>query len=133
NSPPVVAALITKAGADPTLVNDDGKTPFAIAGDRATRDAFRVCRAELGEAKWDWEKAGIPAGLRRAEVEERDRKEREEAARGEKERREKEVARLAEEEKGKKTTAKKGGLRGMALGMGKMEEEARGLSPEARQ
>jgi len=61
NSGPVVLALLTKAGANPTIMNDDARTPFSLAGDRATRDAFRVARSELGEAAWDWEAAGVPA------------------------------------------------------------------------
>ncbi|KAL9035765.1 MAG: hypothetical protein Q9180_004678, partial [Flavoplaca navasiana] len=41
NSPPVVLALLTKANANPTTLNAENKTPFTLAGDRATRDAFR--------------------------------------------------------------------------------------------
>lgn len=48
NSPALVTALLTKAGADPTLPNGDNKPPFDLCGDRATRDAFRISRNELG-------------------------------------------------------------------------------------
>jgi hypothetical protein len=137
NAPAVVSALLLKAGADPAVLNADGKPPFLLAGDRATRDAFRIAREELGEQKWAWEAAAVPPGLKRAEVEERERREKEEAEKGERERREREVERIREEEakKGKK----KGGLKGMTLGSGgvvtglnKREEEERGLTPEAR-
>ncbi|RYC53695.1 hypothetical protein CHU98_g12513, partial [Xylaria longipes] len=47
NSAPLVSGLLLKAGADPTLQSNEGKTPFDLAGDRATRDAFRVARDEL--------------------------------------------------------------------------------------
>ncbi|KAA8893261.1 hypothetical protein FN846DRAFT_979699 [Sphaerosporella brunnea] len=138
NAPAVVNALLLKAAADPSVLNADGKSAFLLAGDRATRDAFRVARSELGEKRWAWDAAGVPGPLKRAEMEERERREREEADRGERERREREVERirLEEEAKGKK---KRGGLKGMALGGGgvvtalnKREEEERGLTPEAR-
>ena len=48
NSAPIVLALMTKAGADPTAMNDEARTPFTLTGDRATRDAFRVAASELG-------------------------------------------------------------------------------------
>ncbi|OCL06634.1 hypothetical protein AOQ84DRAFT_440711 [Glonium stellatum] len=111
NAAPVVLALLTKARADPTILSDDARTPFSLAGDRATRDAFRAARGELGEAAWDWELAGVPAALTRAEVEKREQRER------------------AEKRVGK----------GKALGgvpektaAEKREEEARGLTPEVR-
>jgi len=133
NQPAVVTALLTKCSADPTLKNADGKPPFLLAGDRPTRDAFRIARGELGEGKWQWDLAAVPAPLKREEVERREELEKAQ----EKERREREVARLKEEEKGK--AKGKGGVRGMALGsggvvtgLGKMEEENRGLTPEAR-
>lgn len=44
NAAPVVLALLTKARANPTILSDDARTPFSLAGDRATRDAFRAAR-----------------------------------------------------------------------------------------
>ncbi|KAJ3570770.1 hypothetical protein NPX13_g5615 [Xylaria arbuscula] len=41
NSASLVSGLLVKAGADPTIQSDEGKTPFDLAGDRSTRDAFR--------------------------------------------------------------------------------------------
>ncbi|CAI4211029.1 unnamed protein product [Parascedosporium putredinis] len=79
NAAVLVAGLISKAGADPTLRNKEGKTPFELAGDRPTRDAFRVARSELGEAKWDWEAAKVPAAITRADADKRGEREREES------------------------------------------------------
>ncbi|KAF2763488.1 hypothetical protein EJ05DRAFT_472379 [Pseudovirgaria hyperparasitica] len=68
NSPVVISALLTKARADPTIMNDEARTPFQLAGDRATRDAFRVARTELGESAWDWNIANVPAALSKADA-----------------------------------------------------------------
>ena len=141
NSTPLVSGLLVKGGANPTLTNGDGKTAFDLAGDRSTRDAFRVARSELGESKWDWEAAHIPAALSRAEAEKRDAREKKEEAKKEEGRRKAEEARLAEE--GPKVVGGplgKAAGRGRALALGqvqktaqeKREEEARGLTPEMR-
>ncbi len=141
NSPPLVSGLLVKGGANPTPTNGDGKTAFDLAGDRATRDAFRVARSELGESKWDWEAAHIPAALSRTEAEKRDAREKKEEAKKEEVRRKAEEARLAEE--GPKVVdgpLGKAAGRGRALALGqvqktvqeKREEEARGLTPEMR-
>lgn len=141
NSAPMVSALLVKAGASPTTVNGDRKTPFDLAGERSTRDSFRVARFELGENKWDWVAAHVPAKLSRAEVEERDESEKKEEAKKEENRRKAEAARLKEE--GPKVTdgpLGKAAGRGRALVLGqvqksaqeKREEEARGMTPEMR-
>lgn len=142
NSSPLVSGLIIKAGANPTLLNGDGKTPFDLAGDRSTRDAFRVARSELGESKWDWEAAHIPAAISRSEAEQRDAREKKEDAKKEEERRKAETARL--EEEGPKVVDSgplgKAAGRGRALALGqvqktaqeKRDEEARGMTPEMR-
>ena len=144
NAAPVTLALLTKAGADPTILNDDARTPFSLAGDRATRDAFRQARSELGEGKWDWELAGVPAPLSKEEVEKRgfrEKAERAEEERVEKERRERETERLrreGEREEERRVERRMG--KGKALGVGlaeksaaeRREEEARGLTPEVR-
>jgi len=136
NSPAVVFALLVKAFADPTQLNEDSKTPFELAGDRATRDAFRVARSELGEKKWDWEAARVPPALKKNQAEARERREREEAEKGEKERREKEMARLKEAEKERKQGKAKPGVSlgsgGVQTGLSRIEEETRGLSAEAK-
>ncbi len=143
NSAPIVSALLTKAGADPTLMNDDAHTPFALAGDRATRDAFRVARSELGESAWDWEKAGVPAALTKAEAEKRDAQDKSEKAaesKAEAERRKAETERVRKESEAAeaaRTTQRLG--KGKALGAlpaktgaELREEQARGLTPEAQ-
>ena len=141
NSSPLVSGLIIKGGANPTMLNGDGKTPFDLAGDRSTRDAFRVARSELGEDKWDWNAAHIPSAIPKSEAEERDAREKKEEAKKEEERRKAEAARLREE--GPKVVdgpLGKAAGRGRALALGqvgktaqeKREEEARGMTPEMR-
>lgn len=141
NSAPLVSGLLIRGGANPTLSNSDSKTAFDLAGDRSTRDAFRVARSDLGESKWDWEAAHIPAALSRAEAEQREARERKEEAKKEEERRKAEAARLAEQ--GPKVVdgpLGKAAGRGRALALGqvqktaqeKREEEARGMTPEMR-
>lgn len=135
NSAPLVSGLLLKAGANPTLKNREGKTAFEIAGDRATRDAFRVARDELGEDKWNWEAANVAPAMKRAEAEKRDEQERSENDKKEAERRKAEEVRLKTE--GPKIPSKP--LRKGALGTSlpktaqeKREEEARGLTSEQR-
>ncbi|KAF2200897.1 ankyrin repeat and zinc finger domain-containing protein 1 [Delitschia confertaspora ATCC 74209] len=143
NTAPVVLALLTKAGADPTIMSDDARTPFTLAGDRATRDAFRVARSELGESAWDWEKAGVPAALSKTEAEKRGQREKDEkleADKAEAERRKAETERLRKEseiEEAKRREKKmgKGKVLGAVMektGAEKREEEARGLTPEVK-
>lgn len=97
NSPACVSALLAKAGSDPTITNGDSKPPFDLAGDRATRDAFRLARSTLGEDKWSWKAANVPAALSQSEVEARTAREKEEKASeeaAEKQRREQETEKL---------------------------------------
>ncbi|KAI1261496.1 hypothetical protein F5Y18DRAFT_199426 [Xylariaceae sp. FL1019] len=136
NSAPLVSGLLTKGGADPTLQNSEGKTAFDLAGDRATRDAFRVARDELGEKAWDWEASHVPAALKRADAERREERERVESERKEAERRAAEESRLKRE--GPKVDGKT--VKGKSIldvgvarsAQEKREEEARGLTPEQR-
>ncbi|KAI5921838.1 hypothetical protein F4810DRAFT_702058 [Camillea tinctor] len=137
NSAPLVAGLLAKAGANPTIPNGEGKTPFELAGDRPTRDAFRVARGELGEDKWDWEAARVPPAMTRAEAEGRDARERAESERKEVERRKAEELRLQRE--GPKATGSGAAAGRSMMDGGKMrsaqekrEEEARGMTPEQR-
>lgn len=143
NAAPIVTALLTRASADPTIMNDDARTPFSLAGDRATRDAFRLARFEIGESIWDWDKAGVPPALTKTALEERETRERSEKAAKEKaesERRTMEVARLrkqSEEEEAQKREQRVGKGKGLGsalvkTGAEKREEETRGLTPEAR-
>lgn len=138
NSAPLVSGLLTRANADPTQPNADGKTPFDLAGDRATRDAFRVARSELGEAAWDWDAARVPAALKREESEQRAERERKEEEAKEQERRKAEEQRL--EREGPNVVGGGGGAARRNILSGgkpmtaqeKREEEARGLTPEGR-
>jgi hypothetical protein len=141
NSAPLISGLIAKGGANPTSLNGDGKTPFDLAGDRSTRDAFRVARSELGEGKWNWEAAHIPSALSKSEAEERDAREKKEEDKKEDERRRVEAARLKDEgPKAVDGPLGKAAGRGRALALGqvgktaqeKREEEARGMTPEMR-
>jgi hypothetical protein len=137
NSAPLVSGLLLKAGANPTLQGSEGRTPFDLAGDRATRDAFRVARDELGESAWDWEAAHVPTALKRADAERREERERAESERKEAERRTAEEIRLRRE--GPKVGDGKTGKGRSVLDAGvprsaqeRREEEARGLTPEQR-
>ncbi|KAM7213072.1 hypothetical protein V8F06_011547 [Rhypophila decipiens] len=135
NSAPLVAGLLARAGADPTVKNDEGKTAFEIAGDRATRDAFRVARSELGEKAWDWEAAKVPAPMKREEAEKRTERERLEKEKAEKEWRKAEEERLKTEgPKVKESAPRKGGVLGGAplTTAQQRREETRGMTPEMR-
>ncbi|KAE8132386.1 hypothetical protein BDV38DRAFT_211449 [Aspergillus pseudotamarii] len=137
NSPAMVSALLTKAEADPTTINGEERTPFELAGDRATRDAFRVARHELGESKWNWEAAKVPSAISKADVDSRAEREQKAAEEEEKNRRKAELHRLKMEDAAKEALqAKRSG--GRALGSvektasEKREEEMRGMTPEMR-
>lgn len=135
NAAALVLGLLTRGGADPSLQNGEGKTAFELAGERGTRDAFRVARSELGESKWPWDTARVPSAMTRAEADRREEREKSDASKKEAERRKAEEERLRTE--GPKVVDRK--LKGTVLGtsMAKTpqqlrEEEARGLTPEMR-
>ncbi|KAJ4298629.1 hypothetical protein N0V88_003660 [Collariella sp. IMI 366227] len=139
NSAPLVTGLLTRANADPTALSAEGKTPFDLAGDRATRDAFRVARAELGEKAWDWNTARVPAALKRDEADKRAEREKKEKESKEEQRRKAEEERLKVEGPkvdDTKNSGRKGGILGGAgppkTAQEKRLEEARGLTPEQR-
>ncbi|KAI8167950.1 VMS1-like protein [Colletotrichum sp. SAR 10_65] len=136
NAAPLVLGLLTRGGASPLVTNKDGKTAFDLAGDRSTRDAFRVARSELGEEKWDWDTAHVPAPLSKADADKREERERKEKDSKEAERRKAEEERLRSE--GPKVDDKRRKAAGLASAQPnksaqeKREEEARGLTPEMR-
>ena len=135
NSAVVVLALITKAGADPTTVNSEGKTAFDLAGDRATRDAFRVARSELGENKWNWNAAHVPTSLSKVEATERDAREKTEADKTESDRRKAEEERLRREAPKTDSAPRKDGKKLGAVpktAEERREEDARGMTPEMK-
>lgn len=128
--PAVVTALLVKAGADPTLKNESGKTAYEVAGDRATRDAFRVARGTLGEKKWAWDEGHVPEPLSKRQLEARERKEREEREK-EAARRKEETEKLLQEEKEKGKKMPSSGGRSLVVGL-EREMQTRGLSEEAK-
>ena len=147
NSPAVVLGLLTKAGADPSILNGEHRPAFDLAGERGTRDAFRVARKELGEEKWNWGAAHVPTGMTKEKAEARSERERTVVEEIEVERRAAETEKLkkAEDEENQaknaseETTRKnKKATSGRALGAvektgaEKREEEGRGLSVEMR-
>jgi hypothetical protein len=136
NASPLVLGLLTRAGSDPTAKNKEGKTAFELAGDRATRDSFRVARSELGEDKWAWESANVPAPLTKEEADLREERDRKESERKEADRRKAEEERLRSE--GPKVEDRKKG-RGSLLAavpgktaQEKREEEGKGMTAEMR-
>ncbi|GAB7340111.1 hypothetical protein MBLNU457_6596t1 [Dothideomycetes sp. NU457] len=142
NAAACVTALLLKAKADPTVKSLEGKTAFEIAGDRATRDAFRIARSELGEGAFDWETAGVPAALSKAEADQRAERERaetetEKAAEAQRRKEELEKLRRQEQEKEDSSKERKYG-KGRSIvsvektAQEKREEEARGMTPEMR-
>ncbi|KAL4792355.1 hypothetical protein BDV19DRAFT_392192 [Aspergillus venezuelensis] len=142
DAPAMVSALLTKASANPSTTNSEGRTPFELAGDRATRDAFRVARHDLGESKWDWEAAKVPPGISKAESDARSQRERQTAEEEESNRRKAEMDRLRQEEEAAAAASRVTKRGGRTLGAGppsvektaqeRREEEARGMTPEMR-
>ncbi|KAI6801584.1 hypothetical protein KC360_g2427 [Hortaea werneckii] len=142
NSAVCVTALLTKAGADPSVRNEDGKSAFEIAGDRPTRDSFRLARFQLGDERWPWDAAGVPAALSQADAEKRIAREKEEKASedaAEKQRRAGELERIRKEDAEKQTNAKEKKFgKGHVMEKPKLTaeerrmEEARGMTDEMR-
>lgn len=142
NSAACVSTLLMKAGADPTKRNGDGKTAFEIAGDRPTRDAFRLARSQLGESRWKWVTAGVPPALSQSEVDSRNAHERQEKVaedEAEKTRRAADLERIRKEDVEKQSAAKdKKFGKGNVLEKPKMTaeerrmEDARGMTDEMR-
>ncbi|KAL4933140.1 putative C2H2 finger and ankyrin domain protein [Aspergillus undulatus] len=140
DAPAMVLALLAKVDANPTTTNGEGRTPFELAGDRATRDAFRVARHELGESKWDWEAAKVPPAISKAESDARSQRERQAAEEEETNRRKAEMDRLRQEEAEAASRVTKKGGRTLGAGITsveksaqeKREEEMRGMAPEMR-
>lgn len=154
NAPTVVSALLTKAGANPTLKNREGKVAYEMTKDMPTRDAFRLSRAELGEHFWDWMGAKVGPPLTPEDITIREEKKAaEKRAREEREveRRKREVERLKKEEeereiRERRNNALRTGGGGVKLGatttlggqrlktgegLGR-EREVAGMTPEVR-
>ena len=98
----VVEALLM-AGSDPGASDGLGRSPYFVARDKATREAFRRCRGvleqslkEKGPERWDWDAAGVGPAI--SEEGEAAKKE----AQREKERERKKRAKLRKQEEKKK-------------------------------
>jgi hypothetical protein len=132
----MVSTLLEKAGADPTALNSEEKVPFEIAGDRPTRDAFRIARSELGESRWDWHKAHCPPAMTREEAESREKAQQAEINDREEQRRKAELERIEQEKSSAHNTKSSSGKKIPALettAADRREQEARGLTPEQKQ
>lgn len=159
NSPALTTALLTKAFADPTFTNAAGKTAYEIAGDRATREAFRVSRymlekdpetrsnaakADTKPDEIDWNAAKVPTGVSPDDSKARAKEEEARENAAEAKRRGEELERIkAEEEKravkgferkggAGKSLSSAGGVSVEKTGAEKREEEMRGMTPEMR-
>ncbi|EPS37815.1 hypothetical protein H072_8511 [Dactylellina haptotyla CBS 200.50] len=137
--PLIVLALLTKSKepADPGVKNSAGKTAYDLAGDKATREVFRVARQELGGDRFDWDGMGIGAPLARKAYDEVLEKEKSSKDAEEKERREKETARLKSlPEATAKASSSAGRSLSEVLGTNAAtsarEEQTKGLSDEAK-
>ena len=138
NSCPIVSALLIKGGANPAILNSQGKPPFDLAGDRATRASFRVARFEIGEEKWNWDEAHCPPPISRIEADEKDNAEKKASAYAESQRRKAELEHLKKDELLKADEKEMNQSPSRSMGINektfseKREQEARGLSPEMR-
>ena len=133
----LVTSLLMKGKANPMIPNREGKTAYDLAGDKATRNAFRIARHELGETSWDWARTHCPSALSKDEVAEQGAAQRQESESVEQARREAEMERLKEDERKRaKSNGPKMGsgktLGGDMSGLDLRENEARGLPPEMK-
>lgn len=55
--------LLLQFGASPEAQDARGRSPYFLARQKDMRDLFRRMRAELGEDRWQWTKAGVPEPL----------------------------------------------------------------------
>lgn len=145
NAPVIVTGLMAKAKADPTQLNGDGRPAYDLAGNRPTRDAFRLARWKLDESEvgtWDWEASHIPEPLSEEQVKQRSEDETAEEKRAEEARRKAETERLKLEgpkvddkvNLGKEAQRRRLAALGAAgkTAEDKRKEEMKGLTPEMR-
>jgi hypothetical protein len=119
----MVTALLSM-GANPQITNIAGKTPFELAGDRQTRDRFKLARHTFSEHKWNWDLAKVGKSLSEDDIRKRDEREMADAAR-EKARKAAETKRIADE------ALRRGGKSGRGVGGGNVAGDS-GLSAEMR-
>ncbi|CAA19312.1 Cdc48p-Npl4p-Vms1p AAA ATPase complex subunit involved in ER associated ubiquitin-dependent protein catabolic process Vms1 [Schizosaccharomyces pombe] len=64
-----LVAKLLRNGADPAMLNGNGKTPFEIStGNKEVKDEFLIARHELGESFFDWEAAKVGAPQSREQI-----------------------------------------------------------------
>ena len=140
NASACVITLLTQAGADPTLLNADGKTAFDIVGAPHTKDAFRISRHILGESPgFSWDSSHVPSPITQQEADRRAaaQKQGDDAAEAQRRAAELQKIKREEEERNLGRMERKAG-KGQTLA--KVEktaeerriEETRGLTPEMR-
>ncbi|KAK9448512.1 uncharacterized protein V1518DRAFT_419159 [Limtongia smithiae] len=130
----MVQFIMTTLHADPTCRNDGGRTAYDLAGDRATRDAFRLARGDLetmDPIAVNWKKSNIPAALSKSDIAARDAAENADAARERAE-----ALRQFEEQQQKQKTLRGGGKKlasSVITATGPSSQQMlAGLTPEAR-
>lgn len=65
----MVTTLLKTLRADPTILNNIGKTAYQVSADRSTRDAFQLARTVMGEGAWKWEsKAHVGKALSEKDI-----------------------------------------------------------------
>ena len=69
-----VTELLTH-GADPSAMDGRTRPPYFLASHERVRDAFRIARANLGEAFCDWETAKVGPPLTTEDIQQRKEKE----------------------------------------------------------
>lgn len=137
----MIEGLLLKAKADPTLLNEEGKSPYDIASSKLVRNTFRLARHELGESAFAWDKGHVGAPMSREQVQIQALQQKQEEETLEAQRRKQEELRL--EKEGPKIQPRIIGKRqeaGRAAALGKMgqtaedmrNEEMRGLTAEQK-
>lgn len=130
NSAACVSALLTKAGADPAIRTEEGRAAFDLAGDRPTRDAFRLARSQLGEDRWAWDAAGVAPPLTQAQIDSRaaqDKADKAAEEATEKDRRAAELERIRKEDAEKQV-----GMKEKKFGKGHVMEKPKLTAEERR-
>ncbi|KAL6484133.1 hypothetical protein MHYP_G00061780 [Metynnis hypsauchen] len=97
-----IIRLLLEAGSDPACRDSKGQTPYAVAAEKDTRNAFRKFKADHPN-KYDYAKAQVPAPLT-AEIESKkaEKKKAQRVARKQREREQKEEKKREEEEEEEK-------------------------------
>ncbi len=140
NSPALILALLTKAKADPSIKNGDGKTAYEIAGDVKTHDAFRIARHQLGESACDWSASHVSSPLSQEEADTKNSHDRAASDAAEAQRRRADLDKIHQEEEKRNVNRierKAGTGKSLAAavektGAEKREEDMRGLTPEQK-